>query len=93
MKEEVDSILAWLSDSVKKYGIIVLILLSIWLGIRRIWFWLVMPVMFLVFLQQLSALCQWKFINQINVFYLIISWIFIFSSLKMFFNLIIEKDK
>jgi hypothetical protein len=93
MKSEIDSVLAWITETAAKYGLIALVLLAVWFGIKRVWFWVLMPIMFLIFLQQLAIIFGWGFVAKISTVSIIISWVFVFSCLKKLCSFFVEPKR
>jgi hypothetical protein len=82
MKKEVVEILDWCKENLKKYGMIVFILVALWMGLKKIWYWIVMPVLLLITFRFFADIIGWQWVSKINVMYLILSWVFVFSIFK-----------
>lgn len=93
MKIELEKAGDVLLELISKYGIWVAIIVLIWLGLKKMWFWVFMPLAFLILLQQLACLNEWEAIAKVNPIWLIISWIFVFSFLKGFASLWFDENK
>ena len=91
MKQEVNDIIKWGTDLITKYGILVFIGLALWLGLKKAWFWIIMPIFALIFLKQIAILCDIEIVSKISVSGLVVSWIFIFSLLKGLGGLLFER--
>ena len=79
MLESYKSDLEWLSATVKKYGFIICIFIGIYWLIKRVWFWVVLPILLCGILTIIGT-------NVISLSYLILPvysvisiWVFIFS--------------
>lgn len=83
MKEEIKDILKWISQIVKQYGFMIMLALSIWTGIKIVWFWIVLPILGIVAFKQFVPV-------DISILSLITGWIFIFSLLKKLGNIIFK---
>lgn len=92
MKKEIESTLEWIVVLVKKYTIPVFIVVALWYGIKRAWFWTVMPIMCLVFLQQIALVMDITWVGKLTLSGITVSWVFVFSLLKGLGGLIFEKD-
>lgn len=90
MKQEMNDILLWAMGLIKKYGVLVFLGLALWLGFKKAWFWIILPIFCLVFLQQLAIIFGITWVSKLSLVGLIISWIFIFSLIKGFASLMVE---
>ncbi len=89
MKEEM---LQNVSDNIKKYGILVMILTGLYYGGKKFWAWIVLPVMLYFILNQAGILFNNKILISINIYFVIVLWIFVFSALSKFGSVVFEKN-
>ena len=85
MKQEINETMEWLAGLVKKYGFWIGLAVALYFGIKKVWFWFVMPSMLLVMLNMLATTCGWKWTTNLDVKSVIISWVFVFGLLSCVF--------
>ena len=90
MKKEIQETTKWFAGLVMKYGIIVGIIMALYFGIKKVWFWVLMPSMLLVVLQQFGPMFGWGWTAALGWKSLVISWVFLFSVLSYLF---VRKDE
>jgi hypothetical protein len=78
--------LDYATSGIAKYGKLLFILVLLWLGLKKVWFWVIMPLLCIVFLKQLSVFFGWTVFSSINPFYMIGSWVFLFCLLRGLFE-------
>jgi len=85
MKKEIDGLVLWVGELVSKYGFLAMIVIIIWVGIKRVWFWIVMPILLAYALSELGVI-------SLPIKAIIASWVFIFTILKGVGNVFFEKN-
>lgn len=78
--------LDYAAESAKKYGKFLFVIVALWLGLKKIWFWVIMPLFCIAFLKQLSLFFGWTMFTPVNPMLMIMSWIFVFTLLKGLFE-------
>jgi len=78
---EIESIAEQLKSFIKTYGILLALVVLFYLGIKRIWFWLILPPLGLILLRDV---CQVGFFTSVSNVSFICGWLFIFSLLRAF---------
>lgn len=87
MKEFIEKNVEWFTGLLKKYGLLVVVCLIVYWGIKRVWFWLVMPILCLIFLKNFL---RFDWAQSVNNATIIASWVFVFSLLSVFFRKILK---
>lgn len=82
MKEEIQGSLEWLSNLIVKHGFFIMFLLLGWFCFKYLWFWIVMPILFILFIKQMSFVFGWQVWQVLDVKLIIASWIFVFTLFK-----------
>lgn len=95
MKKELEAVLEWISTLAKKYGILIMLCLVCWLGIKKAWFWIVLPILFCYFLKEVLILGLppsrlSHVISGVSYRDILIAWLFCFSIAKAVLGVIIE---
>jgi len=91
LKDNATEILTWFKELAVTFGKFLLVLYVIYYGCRKIWAWIVLPILFFVFLKQIALIGGYTFVDQIYISYLVVSWVFVFSVLKKFGSVCFEK--
>jgi hypothetical protein len=92
MKKEIIEILDWCKGGLKKYSIPIFILVALWFGLKSLWYWMIMPILLAITFKFFAGILNWKWVDRINVVYLIIAWVFIFSVFKKLGKMMFEDD-
>ena len=82
----------WFSTNLKKWGTIALIAILIKIAGQWLFSWVILPSFLLAGLKQMALLNpQWEWANDLKLWWLIMSWIFVFACLKKVGNTLFEK--
>jgi hypothetical protein len=79
-----------ISDNIKKYGLLAAIVTATYFGAKKVWSWVGLPVMLYYSLLQLDILFNWQVVQKLDIKYVIIMWLFVFSLLKKIFSGLFE---
>jgi hypothetical protein len=89
MKEE---ILQNVSDNIKRYGLLVVIITTLYYGGKKFWSWIALPIMLYFILNQIGMLINNGILLNTNITFIIILWIFMCSVLSKFGKAVFEKN-
>ena len=93
MKEEIKATWDWIFEYVAKYGWLIALMVGIWYVSRKIFFWMVMPILFWYLFIETLNLCGVRLAKEIHPAYIVIAWIFLFSFLKKIGGLFFEEQQ
>jgi hypothetical protein len=85
--------LDFVSSGVKKYGLIIFIFVIIWTGIKKAWYWFILPVMLFYVFDMIVKLTDKTWLTKISISHIAITWIFVFTVLKKIGNTLFEVRK
>jgi hypothetical protein len=91
VKKEIADIIGFIGETITKSGIFLGILALVYIGLKRLWFLVAMPAMFLIFLNQLSLILNIQWVDKLTVKGIIVSWLFVLTALKSFWTFFFER--
>jgi len=93
MSEETNKLLEWFVNGLKKYGLLVFLGVVLYQMVKRSWFWIIMPILFLVTLRQVAVIANIAWVDKVSVFGLVVTWIFTLSMLKKLASCFVKEVK
>jgi len=75
--------LDFVMDGIKKYGLMIFILVMMFQFVKKIWHWIVLPVFLLISFKAISNVYSIAIVEKIGYLDICIMWIFVFSVLRL----------
>ena len=85
MKKEVTETMEWIAGLVAKFGILIGLVVAIYYGVKKVWFWCVMPSMLFVSLNMFGNIFGWGWVKHLDIKAVVVSWVFLFALLSHLF--------
>jgi hypothetical protein len=83
MSEFFEKNIEFVIENVKKYGLWLFVFIFIWWSTKKIWYWLVMPLLFWIVCNQIMIIKDIEI--QLSWYFFVACWLFILSLLKGLF--------
>jgi hypothetical protein len=87
----VDKLASDIFEGIKKWGFFIFLCVIIWMGLKKVFDWGIVPLLLWCFLKTLSFIFSWTFVDKIDIYYLIGGWVFLAVICKRVFFFLFEK--